>query len=176
MLNLQYLGEETFYEVSFRQISKNIVEIKGDFPVETNGFTISRIGNVNAFTGNYSEFTTVYKEIAGGVQFSNDGSVYVEPVPIINFRCGFGGTIDGETTQEAKDYSELIVPTPIADTDYEFLRWRSEIPESGEIKNNKTFTAMFISTLPEPEPEPTIDERVTALEGDVKAINDALGG
>lgn len=75
---LQYLDDSSTYEVEFKKISKNVVQITGDFPVKTTGFTLSR-PNMND-DWDYSEYTTVYKEIEGGVQFSNDGSVYVEPV------------------------------------------------------------------------------------------------
>lgn len=77
-MQLQYLNEETTYNVEFKKISKNVVEITGDFEVKDLGFTLSRVGMNDGW--DYSEFTTVYREVEGGVQFSNDGSVYVEPV------------------------------------------------------------------------------------------------
>ena len=110
--------------------------------------------------------------------FSNDGSVYVEPLKVVTFNAGFGGTLDGTTRQEVYNYEDLIIPTPIADTDYEFTAWNPEIPLSGEIDGNKNFTAVFASTLPEPEvePEPTLEERITVVESDIQKINEALGG
>lgn len=75
---LQYVNEEIVYEVEFKKINKNIVEIKGNFPINYTGFTLSR-PNMND-NWDYSSYTTIYREVDGGVQFSNDGSVYVEPV------------------------------------------------------------------------------------------------
>lgn len=75
---LKYKNEETTYDVEFKKISKNIVEIKGDFPAKEDGFTLSR-PNMND-DWDYSAYTTIYREVEGGCQFSNDGSVYVEPV------------------------------------------------------------------------------------------------
>lgn len=77
---LNYLNDTTEYKVSFKRLSENIVEIKGNFPIETAGFTLSREDHEDNW--HYSDYTTVYKEIDGGVQFSNDGSVYVEPEPV----------------------------------------------------------------------------------------------
>ena len=78
MLVLKYLNdEENNYEIEFRKLSKNVVEITGDFQVQTNGFTLSRIGKTDDW--DYSKFTTVYKELENGCQFSNDGTVYTEP-------------------------------------------------------------------------------------------------
>lgn len=84
MLNVKYIGEKTVYEVDFRKISSHIVELKGDIPAKTKGFTLSRDETEDGW--DYRNFKTVYREIDGAVQFSDDGSVYVappepEPVP-----------------------------------------------------------------------------------------------
>ena len=79
MLSLKYLNEQEKYLVSFNTVNKNIVQITGDFPIKTSGFTLSREGK--NWKGDYSDYTTVYREVEGGVQFSNDGSVYVPPEP-----------------------------------------------------------------------------------------------
>ena len=176
MLNLQYTGEKELYQVDFKYINPNIIEIIGDFPIKTKGFTLTRINNPNAFTGDYSEYKTVYKEINGGALFSNDGSIYAEPISKIIFYADGGGTLDGETIQEVNDYSELVIPTPISNDDYEFTQWSPEIPLSGEINGNEFFTAIFESTLPIPESEPSLEERMIVVEEDIQKINEALGG
>ena len=77
MLNMTYCGDAEIHIVSFKIISKNIVQLLGDFPVKECGFTLSRIGKKEV--NDYTDYTTVYREVEGGVQFSNDGSVYVAP-------------------------------------------------------------------------------------------------
>ena len=162
---MQYLNDTKNYPVSFAIISSNIVQIMGDFPSKTNGFILTRIGNPDAFKGDYSEYKTINREIEGGVLFSNDGSEYVEPIPIVDFYTNGGGLLDGAISQEAKTYEELMVPTLIADENFEFSHWSPEIPTSGEIETlHKAFTAIFKSTLPELEPEPTVEERLCAVE------------
>lgn len=79
MLLLKYLNELSTYPVSFKNISQNIVQITGDFPVKTSGFKLSREGKEDNW--DYSAYHTVYREVDGGVQFSNDGSVYIPPEP-----------------------------------------------------------------------------------------------
>lgn len=79
MLEMKYIGSDDIYTVGFKNISKNIVMLTGDFPVKTTGFTLSRVGKNDNW--DYSACTTIYREIEGGVQFSNDGSVYIEPTP-----------------------------------------------------------------------------------------------
>lgn len=176
MLSFQYMNDTNTYNVSFEKLNKNHVKIIGDIPIKTNGFVIGRIGEPEAFTGDYSDYTTVYKEIDGGIIFSNDGSVYVEPIPVINFRTNGGGVLDGVVMQEVNTYEDLIVPTPIPNENYEFSYWSPEIPESGKIEYSSTFTAIFTSTLPEPEVDDNLVARVETLEDDMKKLNEKLGG
>ena len=77
MLKLKYIGDEESYDVEFRTVANNIVELVGNFPIKDTGFTLSRAEHEDNW--DYKGYTTVYREIEGGVQFSNDGSVYVEP-------------------------------------------------------------------------------------------------
>lgn len=76
MLELKYAGEEEAHEVDFKKISAHVVQIIGA-PIQKKGFHLSRIGRNDGF--DYTGYTTIYREIDGGVQFSDDGSVYVEP-------------------------------------------------------------------------------------------------
>lgn len=99
--------------------------------------------------GDYIDYTTVYRTYPDDeltIEFSNDGSVYVEPIPpipIVTFLVNYGGTLEGTTTQETSTYDDLVIPTPVANENYEFVEWIPEIPETGEIKGNITFTASF---------------------------------
>lgn len=83
MLHLTYIGEEGKHAVDFERINDHIVQISGDIPVKGNGFTLSRIDNDDKW--DYADYRTIYQLIDGGVQYSNDRSVYVpsepEPVP-----------------------------------------------------------------------------------------------
>ena len=62
---------------SFEKPSENIVSI-GDTNVNTSGFKAYRESD-SMFLGDYSDYTTVYKEDNEKISYSNDGSVYVEP-------------------------------------------------------------------------------------------------
>ena len=176
MLNLTYVGESTIHKIEFDRKNEHTVSIRGTLPVQTNGFILSREGKRDNW--DYKDYTTIYRELEGEIQFSNDGTVYVEPVPKVSFYTNGGGTLEGETVQEVKNYEDLDIPTPVASENYEFTGWSPEIPESGKIDGSKSFTAIFASTLPVPEPEitPTLEERVATLESDVKSISDVLGG
>ncbi len=149
MLDLKYINDSAIYQVEFSKISDNVCQIKGDIPIKTNGFTLSRMGESDDW--NYEAYNTVYREIEGGVQFSNNGSVYVEPKKKVTFISGTGGKLTGSTEQEVYEYSELIVPSVEVEENYQFNGWSPEIPESGIVENDMVFTAEleYIPTLEE---------------------------
>lgn len=160
MLELKYIGESISYPISFKNISDTICQITGDFPAKTGGFTLSRMGKDDAW--DYSGYSTVYRQIDGGMQFSNDGSVFV---PQITFSADTGGTLNGESTQEAHNYEDLEIPTPEPAENYVFSGWKPEIPASGEISDDQRFRAVFeyISPLNEVQ-ENKVAEMNAAME------------
>lgn len=66
--------------VTFKTISENIVQINGkSLPKNTSGFYLSRIDKKDNW--DYTDYTTIYRIIDGNtVQFSNDGSIWIEPI------------------------------------------------------------------------------------------------
>lgn len=149
MLDLKYINDSAIYQVEFSKISENVCQIKGDIPIKTNGFTLSRMGESDDWS--YEAYNTVYREIEGGAQFSNNGSVYVEPKKKVTFISGTGGKLTGSTDQEVYEYSELIVPSVEVEENYQFNGWSPEIPESGIVEKDVVFTAEleYIPTLEE---------------------------
>ena len=160
MLELKYIGESISYPISFRNLSETICQITGDFPVKAGGFTLSRIGKDDAW--DYSGYATVYRQIEGGAEFSNDGSVFV---PQITFSAGAGGALTGESAQKAHNYEDLEIPTPEPAENYVFSGWEPEIPASGEISDDQRFRAVFeyISPLNEVQ-ENKVAEMNAAME------------
>ena len=84
-MQLMYVGEKSKYDISFKKISTHCVQIIGDLPIKEKGFILFR-EDVESDPWDYKKYKTVYRKIEGGVQFSDDGSVYVappepEPVP-----------------------------------------------------------------------------------------------
>ena len=127
----------------------------------------------------YEKFNTVYRnddetKKYNGYQLSNDGSVWVKPLLRVTFNTTNGGTLEGNTRQEVYNYEDLEIPTPVALEDYEFVEWSPEIPLNGEINSDKTFTAIFKSTLPPPEPQPTVEDRVDTLEMETAMLTECV--
>ena len=161
----------------------NIVTLKfkDDVVVNTKGFHcyLDEKCEYDISGTSYEKFNTVYRnddETAkyNGYQLSNDGSVWVKPYAKVNFNVSGSGYLDGATMQEVYYYEDLKIPTPIANDDNEFVEWTPAIPENGEVVGNKTYTAVFKSTLPPPEPQPTVDERVDALEMETAMLTECV--
>ncbi len=142
MLTLKYTGEKTGYEVSFKNVNSHVVQITGYFPIKQKGFLLYRDG-VDEPLGDYTCYTTVYREVEQGAQFSDDGSVYTTPLPTVTFSAGYGGSVEGELIQTAEMYEDLNVPEQTPEEGYEFIGWHPEIPAEGEISSNISFQAVF---------------------------------
>lgn len=161
MLTMKYIGLKTEYDVEFSTLTKNIIQIKGNVPAKTHGFTLSRPGKNDEF--DYSKFTTIYREMDGVIQFSNDGSVYVPPKLITTFVAGNGGTLEGVSEQEVSDFSDLAIPEPVPNENYRFVKWEPDIPNEGEVITSRTFTAVF-------EYVPTLEEVKESKKQEIKAM------
>lgn len=77
MIKFKYIGSKTEYEVEFSRISPHVVQVLGSLPFKDKGFILSRANKKDPW--NYPGYTTLYREIEGGLQFSDNESVYIEP-------------------------------------------------------------------------------------------------
>ncbi|KMZ52329.1 hypothetical protein [Dorea sp. D27] len=77
MLILKYKKLKTPYEVEFSRISGNVVQVLGEVPEKLAGFELYRHDGITLL-GDYAAYKTVYRKVEGGLQFSDDGSVYPE--------------------------------------------------------------------------------------------------
>ncbi len=160
MLKLKYSSEKTNYAVEFKKITAHIIQITGDFPVKEKGFSLFRAENEED-AWDYSSYKTLYREIKGGAQFSDDGSIYDPAVEVV-FQPGTGGKLEGDTSQHVDDYADLSVPSPVPEENYKFTGWNPEVPKSGKIDKNITFYAVFTY-------EPTEEEKAAEFEQRKKA-------
>lgn len=71
---LRYLGDEAEYSVSVKAVASNVLEVDGAFPAKEGGFTLHDDND----SYDYAAYSTIYREVEGGVQFSNDHSKYEE--------------------------------------------------------------------------------------------------
>ena len=78
MIKIKFNNSDIFHEVEFSR-AKNTVTLKGITEVNNSGFTTYRLNGEQL--GDFSDYTTTYRILDNEVQYSNDGSIWVEPEP-----------------------------------------------------------------------------------------------
>ena len=151
---VRFKGNPEVFQMHVKAIGDNMVQLYPPIPnVDvTAGFEMLTKEVDGKVYGDYLKYRTVYKkEEDGSIILSNDGSVWVEPVIVVKFATNGNGELVGETEQTVKTYEELIVPTVIPNENYEFVGWNPEIPKTGKVESNMTFTAQmeYVPTLEE---------------------------
>ena len=151
---VRFKSNQEVFQMHVKAIGDNMVQLYPPIPnVDvTAGFEMLTKEVDGKVYGDYLKYRTVYKkEEDGSIILSNDGSVWVEPVIVVKFATNGNGELVGETEQTVKTYEELIVPTVIPNENYEFVGWNPEIPKTGKVESNMTFTAQmeYVPTLEE---------------------------
>ena len=151
---VRFKSNPEVFQMHVKAIGDNMVQLYPPIPnVDvTAGFEMLTKEVDGKVYGDYLKYRTVYKKEEGGsIILSNDGSVWVEPVIVVKFATNGNGELVGETEQTVKTYEELIVPTVLPNENYEFVGWNPEIPKTGKVESNMTFTAQmeYVPTLEE---------------------------
>lgn len=82
-MKVKFKGATTVHDLSVSALQDNLVQLRPPLPEAdlTAGFRV--LTEHGTVYGDYSGYTTVYRVLDdGSVILSNDGSVYVEPVPV----------------------------------------------------------------------------------------------
>ena len=181
MLSLNYVGEYDSYEVEFDR-NEHVVTLKGDFPIKTTGFYLSQPGKINDL--NYTAFNTVYKVIAGGVQFSDDGSVWVEPTRDVTVQAVWDdyNDIEGlrpESVAVTVNGKSVMLEADAWSITYEDIKESEviEITDAADITGyDKTINGTTVVYHHEYlDPTPSLEERVNDLEIAVCELADVVG-
>lgn len=148
----------TIYDGSFSQIGTHQVRLFFTDTIPSEDILLSGFSLVNEHNGavqtKRNDYTYIYRKYSDNpnqIELCNDNKHWVKPEIIVTFSVNNGGILEGEITQTVDNYEDLVIPTPIADENYEFLKWNPEIPTSGTVENNVTFVAEFkyVETLEE---------------------------
>ena len=181
MLSLNYVGEYDSYEVEFDR-NEHVVTLKGDFPIKTTGFYLSQPGKINDL--NYTAFKTVYRVIAGGVQLSDDGSVWVEPTRNVTVQAVWDdhSDIEGlrpESVTVTVNGKVVMLEADAWSTTYENIKESEviEVTDAADITGyDKTINGTTVVYHHEYlDPTPSLEERVNDLEIAVCELADVIG-
>ena len=180
MLSLNYVGEYDSYEVEFDR-NEHVVTLKGDFPIKTTGFYLSQLGKINDL--DYTTFKTVYKVIADGVQFSDDGSVWVEPTRDVTVQAVWDDhdNIEGlrpESVAVTVNGKAVMLEADAWSITYEAIKESEviEITDAADINGyDKTINGTTVVYHHEYlDPTPSLEERVNDLEIAVCELADVI--
>jgi len=87
MIKIKYNNSSQMISCEFRVIDENVCYIIGSNVENTSGF--KTYDEEDHELGDWSQYTTVYRVLEDGIQYSNDGSVYVVPVEDISIKVEF---------------------------------------------------------------------------------------
>ena len=181
MLSLNYVGEYDSYEVEFDR-NEHVVTLKGDFPIKTTGFYLSQLGKINDL--DYTAFKTVYRVIAGGVQFSDDGSVWVEPTRDVTVQAVWDDHDDierlrPETVAVTVNGKVVMLEADAWSVTYAAIKESEviEVTDAADIDGyDKTINGTTVAYHHEyVDPTPSLEERLNDLEIAVCELADSIG-
>lgn len=80
-MKLQYIGTSIYYDVDVMAVLPNVIQVTGSkLSMKESGFILIDDED-NEY--DYSEYSTLYNTVEGGYQYSNDGSIWVEPTKTV---------------------------------------------------------------------------------------------
>lgn len=180
MQKVKFNNYENIYDVSinsfFSKTNKRYkLVFKKEIPNESeisNGFVELNEYN-NLVQGDFSDFKYIYKKESDTVYIltNNINDVYVSPKPHITFSANNGGTLEGKLMQETEFYNNLVIPTPIPNENYKFVKWSPEIPNSGVISESTIFIAEFEYVPTESDLK---EEKIKSLNSEIQELKSQL--
>lgn len=179
MYVLRYKDDVDTYDVDFKRLD-NIVEIKGRLPIREVGFYLSRTDHDDKW--NYLDFNTLYKSDSSTLYYSNDGSVWVEPVRDVEINVCWNdaenaldkrpdkitATINSETVElDAPDWAKVYKDVPES---VDIIVTDAEALDGYELTISGT---EILYAIPKPY-EPTIYEQLEEIADAVADIDERL--
>lgn len=77
MIRVLFKNQEEPVNAEVKKISDHVIQIKGNISVNLSGFIL--MNDYGSVFGKYEKFNTLYREIEGGFQLSDNGSSYTDP-------------------------------------------------------------------------------------------------
>lgn len=144
MAYIKFKDKELPVQGTVEIVTENLIRIETEDGPDISGFSLFLDNDMKLPMSKeqFENYTTLYNSGEGWYELSNDGSVYVEPIPVVRFSISpITGVIEGESEQEIRDYEDLVIPTVFPFDNYEFVEWVPEIPTTGKVEADITYTA-----------------------------------
>lgn len=105
MAFIQFLDSLQKVEAKVRIISDHVIELRD---VEENISGFISFSNKGKKIGDFRNYTTIYREITGGYQLSDDGSVYIPPEPLPEIELTLEDVINQKVSQMNMQQQAII--------------------------------------------------------------------
>lgn len=178
-MKLRFVGEDTLYDVELNAIKPNVIEAIGEFPHEEKGFKIY-VPDIG-YALNYEAYNTIYKDFEDKCWYSNDGSVWTEPVRDIIVKAVFTDIYpDPEITSVTVNVfnGNELVGTLTLTPENNFTYTYNDIPvsiiytiEAQNIENYRKYiddtTVTYVKSIPTPSQLELLDQKINGVSSDV---------
>lgn len=93
-MKLIYIGTSIYYDVDVMAILPDVIQVTGPKLIMKESGFILIDEEENEY--DYSDYSTLYRTIEGGFQYSNDGSIWVEPTKTVSVEIEWNDNDDYE--------------------------------------------------------------------------------
>ena len=93
-MKLQYIDTSIYYDVDIMAVLPNVLQVTGPKLIMKESGFILIDDNGNEY--DYSAYSTLYRTVEGGFQYSNDGTVQVEPTKTVIVKIEWNDNEDYE--------------------------------------------------------------------------------
>lgn len=173
MLIAKFGNSSKEYPIEFIYHSANVVELLGYVGSNKSGFNLYSIDG--AHIGDYSDFKTVYRNQEKSTWFSNDGSHYIPPKKDVTVAIIWNDSENPEYRPESVDVTVAVngklfdTQTLSEENEWKHTYEQVSADDKYEVASSELeYYTMVISgttiTYTYTEPEPSIEERLDAVE------------
>ena len=168
-MKLQYIGTSIYYDVDVMAVLPNVIQVTGSrLTMKESGFILVDDED-NEY--DYSEYSTLYRTVEGGFQYSNDGSVWTEPTKSVTVEITWNDNEDYDKVRPSSVVIEVLdnetsIGTVTLNKKNKWTKVYDNVPESHEYSviapEVEHYTTNIRDTFidynyvvdPSPEPEP----------------------
>ena len=169
-MKLQYIGTSIFYDVDVMAILPNVIQVTGSRLIMKESGFILIDDEDNEY--DYSDYSTLYRTVDGGFQYSNDGSIWIEPTKSITVKITWNDSEDHDKVRPSSVAVEVFdnrasIGTVTLSLNNNWTKVYENVPESHDYSVNPPEVEHYTSTVrdtyidynyivepPEPEPGP----------------------
>lgn len=138
-MKLIYVDTSIYYDVDVMAILPDVIQVTGPKLIMKESGFILIDEEENEY--DYSEYSTLYRTVEGGFQYSNDGSIWVEPTKSVTVEINWNDNEDYEKVRPKSVKVEVLdgetsIGTVTLNSKNNWTKVYDNVPESHEYNVN----------------------------------------